>query len=782
MQRRRLVNLMGLLPLVSMAMAQQTVLRGRVLDERQQPLAAATVAESIPGGATTVLGTTDAAGFFAVTMPPLPFDPPKLRELWISAPGRGGASWIPVADDLIELEPLVLEKGVTLIGRTRALDGRPIAGADVRAATWIGRDQGLAWRLSARATSDAAGIFKLTGVPPTNLRLSVQAAGYKIRDLAPVAIGTPLELTLQPAEPIRGLVVDQDGRPAAATLQVEWENHETPTRLATNTDGTFTIDCHRDAAWRIRASTATPKPQFAHSEVRSGGATDLRLQLIPVVELPALRIRATGDGGAPLPAFVAVVCWTGEKTPDEYLWHCLYTNGVAATAGVACLPPPTVGRSESLGSVLVIAPGRALAFADVQWNEDQPGLDVTVATGAAIPCRGTVVDAAGEPVAGAAVWARRDFESNWHLGASAARGSGVATAADGTFTLLDLTAGAWHVHAARATAPQPKSRRIEFAEAAADAGKPLRFVLPAVADTRGRVTAAPRGAQIAFAPPGEQNQPFARRNLPFRAWCDEEGRFAVSELLVGNVEPTLLIARPPRLGTLHLRLPTARVRGDEELEIDGDRAAPATIQGRVVPEGCAAPMERLLVQVRTDPPEALGQFAWDIEDGWEHGVTPGGDGTFTLTVAGGKHRLRVLDTLTGIVLWRQEEAVAIEAGVTHPFTLTPTLAAIELQLTATAADSGGSAYHLLWLAESGEESGWEPAGVDLRVERTSNVLYVPPGNASLRVVTGALGAPTAPGRAGHDAWVLSDRDAVSVEFTAEAGQVTPVRVEVPRRQ
>lgn len=781
MQCRTPANLIALLVSLATWAPAQRVARGRVLDEQRRPLAGATVAESIPGGATTPLGTTGADGRFTVTVPASPFDPPLRRDLWLAAPGRGGAAWPLVAGDSGELDPLVLEKGVALIGRLRTADGKPIPDADVRATTWTGNTSGLEWSLDARTTSDGSGIFKLTGLPPANLRLSVRAPGFRKRELAPVAIGAPLELTLQPAEPIRGRVVDPDGRPVPATLQIEWENHDTATRLTTAADGTFTVDCDHDAAWRIRASTAAPTPRFAHSEVRTGGALDLRLQLRPVLELPTLRVRATGDGGEPLTAFIATVSWSGEAS-DEYLWYCLEGFGVPAIDGVACLAPPLPQRRERTGSVLVVAPGRATARTSVQWNDDQPGLDLTVPTVAGTPCHGIVVDAAGTPVTGAAVWGRRHSETNWSAGASMPRGGGVVTAADGTFTLLELAAGEWNVHAARPKDRLPKFRRIQIAPGAVDAGKPLRLVLPTLSPVRGRVSACPRGAEVAFAAPGGATDTFVRQAPPVRAWCDDNGTFAIDELATGNVEPTLRIARPARLGPLALRMPIARVQVGADLELDGDRVAAATIHGRVVPEGCAVPMERLLVQVLTDSPRALVPFVFDLEAGWRGGVTPAADGTFTLDVAGGKHRLRVLDAATGVVLLRQEETFAVDSGEVHAVTLTPVVAAIELLRQPVAAGENGSAYYLLVTGADDLDTTWESAGIDLRIEPTSDVLYVPPGERQVRVMAGAFGAATAPGPAGEYLWPRSGEPIATVEFTAEAGVQTPVRVEVPRRR
>src|SRR5262249_11830346 len=161
--------------------------------------------------------STGADGTFAGTLAPRQI----AAEIYVSAPGRGGVmsdSALLVSDRASPL-PLMLGRGVTLAGRVRDPSGRPVAAPEGAAPELRSPPSALfGWRGWTRTTTDEGGIFRLQGVPESNQRVEVAAPGHLTVAIAPVALGTPLEVTLPPGGLLRGTVVDGKGAPVAADL------------------------------------------------------------------------------------------------------------------------------------------------------------------------------------------------------------------------------------------------------------------------------------------------------------------------------------------------------------------------------------------------------------------------------------------------------------------------------------------------------------------------------------------------------------------------------------
>src|SRR5262249_9473657 len=153
------------------------------------------------------------------------------------------------------------------------------------------------WRGWTRTTTDEGGIFRLQGVPESNQRVEVAAPGHLTVAIAPVALGTPLEVTLPPGGLLRGTVVDGKGAPVAADLEVEYENELAVQRARAGADGRFELTWRHPCFCRVRASVDDPPSALAYSDVLESVPADLRLVLRPVAELPVLHVRATGDSG-----------------------------------------------------------------------------------------------------------------------------------------------------------------------------------------------------------------------------------------------------------------------------------------------------------------------------------------------------------------------------------------------------------------------------------------------------------------------------------------------------
>lgn len=792
----------------------QTRVFGRVLDENGQPVAGATLLHDVPGGEATAGGTSDAQGFFAAPLPAEPTVAEPASRLWLGATGRGGASIALLRPTDGELPPLVLEKGITLVGRVRGSDGRPLAGARVRA-TSLRRGTHGGWELDGRTTTEASGIFKLAGMPRSNLRLVVEADGYLRKSLAPVAHGAPLEVDLQPGGTIAGTVVAPDGAPSQALVQIAWENETEVQHVVTDAAGRFSANWLLPVHCRIRAtamgapklasgpasgaarSTVPTAPTRAGTGTRTGPllpmaavtavltapANDLQLRLRPVAEQPTLRVRATGDGGAPLTEFAAAVSWSGDKQPDEIVWNAFAREHGAAVGGVACCAAPDATHGEQTGVLLVVAPGRAFAFTTVVWQPAADGgMDIAVATVPGRKLEGHVVDAAGGAVAGARVWARRDFETNWELDGTSPYGVHATTGADGSFQLPQLGVARWHIHAARPGQMEPKSRRLDLVDG--DDPKPMRIVLPAVANVKGRVVGLAPGQSLGFLPATAKEEHADNLLFP-RCWSAADGAFAVADVPVGNVtvvviQPRGVAAGPPLV--MPLRVVRVGREGVDDLQLDATEVTPATLRGRVDCTAAAVPPDRLLVQVRTEAARAIPRLDWYWEGiGWDVVAFVAADGTFSVPVAPGQHHVRVVDALTGTVL-AQHDKQNVAAGATKSFALAVEAGVLELELVPAPVDEAGPGFMLAYERGGSDHFHWLQPGLALGDSLLSPLLYLPLGNGTLRLGTGTLSQPNVLGRLGPAHLPYVDPNSPATEFEVEAGNVCRVQMAVPRRQ
>jgi hypothetical protein len=233
-------------------------LGGLVRDTTGQPIARARVSvntvvrdevgQSIE--AETDVATTDQSGRWSSRSVSADFKSltfklthPEFRpaEYYISDSGPGASQEGSKADLLAGKAIMVMEPGTTLAGTVTNPTGKPLANADVflRDASDPPRDR--------FATTDSSGHFKLVFMDAGQGVLAVAAKGY-----SPQSINVPFDsglkqvtFKLQPAKPLKGIVLGQDRKPVAgATVDlVSWNDLPFP-RWQTQTDakGGFSWD------------------------------------------------------------------------------------------------------------------------------------------------------------------------------------------------------------------------------------------------------------------------------------------------------------------------------------------------------------------------------------------------------------------------------------------------------------------------------------------------------------------------------------------------------------
>ncbi|MEO6597744.1 MAG: carboxypeptidase regulatory-like domain-containing protein [Planctomycetota bacterium] len=769
----------------------QTLSGITVLDENGTPVEGAIVSQVAPGGALMPLATTDAAGRCTAA-------PTTASGSWwqmhVAAKGLGSVTARFSHDWALPQPALVLARGHVLHGRVRDQAGQPIAGAEVSAIDIQRSPWASPWSTLERARSDERGIFTLRSVPEHSLRLLCDADGFRSVSLTPVQLGTPLELTLEPAGRLAGTVLDAEGKPTIADLEICYENRDDPQCARSGADGRFDITWRHATFCRVVARQGQPITAFAHSEVLQAPTADLQLRLRPLERLPMLRVRVTGDEDAPLQGFRAVVVWFGESNvPEQYLRQQLAHVGRDDRAGVACVLAPSTDE-QNKGVVFVKAPGRAPAKVSVEWTPAADGAtEVLVPTSRARRLLGKVVDAAGAPVARAKVWADPVAKHNWEMPPWAPFDA-IPTNADGSFVIDGLAPGPYDVFASRAYAPERRAKRIDVPAT----GEPsaIELVVPLHVVVAGHAEAVHAGWQLGFVPPTKAGLQFGDQELPPQALGSlaADGSFSLAGVQTGTQTPTLLIPRPVQRGEwLRIPLSTTRIGDDgvSDLRLDASLCGPALLRGRIERRGAEPPFERLLVQHRQElvANPLQTNFVGDYR-AWSNTAVVRGDGSFELPAVPGKHRLRVVDTMTGIVLAETAEALHADAdSIVKVPLLVLDIAEVRLELVPVAADERGPALYLLHRKARAGHGFFESSiddyiltGVDLRDRLTTQVIYVPAGEGKFIVTRQALPEHVSPLRVDTSETFVQPRyDGEGIPFEAQGGRPTTVRIEVPRR-
>ena len=196
---------------------------------------------------------------------------------------------------------LVMEPGQSIEGRVADTEGEPIAGARLLAGPSF-------------ATSDGEGFYRLTGVPSGPLKVEARHIHYGRRSLElEVEPGLNLlDLTFETGHPVRGKVVDTEGRGVADVLVelVHGGRDHRRVQARSIADGDFLLQPVVDGVYQLRAirqgyasgvgDTVRVAGQGLEGvEVVLSQGIEIRGQVegLEIEELAELRLRAVGAGG-----------------------------------------------------------------------------------------------------------------------------------------------------------------------------------------------------------------------------------------------------------------------------------------------------------------------------------------------------------------------------------------------------------------------------------------------------------------------------------------------------
>ena len=687
-------------------------LRGRVTNWTGQPLAGAVVAFQPREGVTTadLLSAppheTDAEGRFAINVPAL--TKPGSAKPRLVVVSRGMAAREPALASFeainartkgldgrlrkpVDLGDIKLIRGTRLFGRVRDTDGRPVPGVNIVAKDLLDGHKllrGTPLHCVCRAKSNDSGIFELPATLPNAVQLTVVAPNYLRQQIAPVAVGTPLEITLTPGGTIAGRALDDSGSGVAgAQVRAEYERRGPVTTTHTAADGSFALPLEYAGRYRLRIDadgqlddeTDEENPRLkGHSPVLEGSQENLELTVEPPAnekKLEKIRIRAVlADSGAPINNFRAAGVWhqfaSNNNNYLEYLFARALPNSKPARTGVAEIAAPATNSTN--GILRVLAEGFAPATKrDVDWEKpDEPTekLEVVIEMVPQSTASGTVVDAqTGQPLAGAKVWAipRADVTQGLYNQNSPTPADAVTTGPDGKFVLTQLGEGEWQalVHVADRPTVAPVDFDLEQTEHRTD----LAIQVLAGTTVQGRIT----GINIA-----DGSKVFLHR-LPrmnfginsglmsvrptqiARQLLDADGAFRFDGIPRGQYVLAMNVPAKPRCGPgITLPIEPLRVRGKGlQGDFDASEDVPGQISGIVRFPQIGIPFDRLVVVAR----QIADRNGTALAIGRNNYTGPrsfvGPDGRFALTTTRGRYLLALIDLSTNLVLAHTTEPI-----------------------------------------------------------------------------------------------------------------------------
>ena len=441
-------------------------LEGQVIDEHDAPVAHAMVAiDANP----PIVVETESDGAFV-------FEGLIRRDYRIEATARelyGGPARLRLSD---KPEPVTLrmhEGGSVEVAVTERAGGAPIAGAEVElhsALTW-------------KATTDADGIAKLTGLGAGLTPLVVHADGFAEAAMMLRTSGNPTvehaAVSLARGAPLSGRVVDDHGKPIAHARVVATNASEVltvadPPRDAvfTRTDGSFAFPTLSAGTWRITASagdlapTTTPPIAVDGVHPRSG----IEVQLAAGAVVRGTVIDASGAPVAAAEVSVVVHGYLAWRTRRQAFTD---ASGAFTIRGLEPRAVDVVAWHDTGASAIVAVDLAARREQDLRLT-----LDVTGAI------TGTVVDNHGQPLGDAQVIAEADTGDRavWSV-----RGTqDTVTDQAGAFRIAGLPDGAYTVRAARPGASEA-ALWLSNGIATQPNAAPIRIVVAADGRVAGRV-------------------------------------------------------------------------------------------------------------------------------------------------------------------------------------------------------------------------------------------------------------------------------------------------------
>ena len=360
--------------------------------------------------------------------------PPGEHALQVSAPGYGRKRVDVSAhagDAQVDLGDISLEAGLTIRGRVRDKAGTPIA--DAQLSGFPMRSEGS--EVEGRTETD--GSFALGGLGPGSYRVTASAPGFGEAGRTAEAGSENVEIVLQPAGLVTGVVVDEAGRPVEAyRVSAQPADPEAsmgfmmpPMKDVASPDGRFVLDDVAEGTYVV--SVVAPE---------RASATVSGVKVTPGVTSDVGRIRlgaggtvrgiVVDSGGGPVGGATVTVRGPGR----DYLSFGLEPQAVSDSAGAFEVKGAPVGRADVVANHPDFAGGRATGI-EVDPVKGPAEARIVLSRGGRV--EGWVRKRDGTGIPGTTVRA-----SSVGAGGGISFGpSGVRTRDDGSFVLEHVLAG-----------------------------------------------------------------------------------------------------------------------------------------------------------------------------------------------------------------------------------------------------------------------------------------------------------------------------------------------------
>lgn len=434
---KRVEVLAGVTKEVELEYRSTKVVRGRVIDQDNQPVAGADLEVSLPGLVgrdPEILGVSDAEGRFEIRAAP---DPSVIgaRKLGYRSSFLQMA-WNRAGDE-VEIEIVLQAGGGVVDGHVFGPDGEPVENALVKVGAGavqgvhvnLGTDEPT--RRPALVRTDASGRFVACGIHPGDAPVEVRAAGLALWTGVCVVTDystVPLRVDLRAGAVLHGTVLDQDGGiVSGASISVGTWDDFGRRQVRSGSDGTYRLAglAGGETEVDVRHDDAGKLEKVVHLEPAEVREFDLRMDR--GIELSG---RVLDEKGEPVQGvWLEIAAQTG---PGEKPWMTYGRTDADGRFSLAnCLP----GRLMSIGfSGDKIEP---LRMKDIDPAKGELDVRVVRAAPPSVYIRGRVFGADGRPCAGAQIQA---FDH------SRRRSSDVfVTKADGVFEFGPVLAAKWRI-------------------------------------------------------------------------------------------------------------------------------------------------------------------------------------------------------------------------------------------------------------------------------------------------------------------------------------------------
>ncbi|MCP5021661.1 MAG: hypothetical protein GY930_07770 [bacterium] len=433
------------------------ILKGRVLDEQNQPV----TAFRIKGKAVDDGGPEESQKF---TSEDGTFQFEKLGTgRWrITANAEGyhqdEAHTIPLPANGTPLI-IVLQREGSIAGQVLSPSGLPVPGAVVRANNGEGQ-RGFGRNRGPRAEADEEGLYLLDKLDPGTYQVTASSPDWAdneqiLVDITPGLAAESITLQLRTGGSISGIVLESDGSPMTGR-NVHWGDNAMAfaSRGQTKTDsaGRFEFKNVTPGKWQVSAA-----PSFEEMGDRMQGRSgmdamgnlmsDLLTQSVQVFERENTHIELGGEPKAPV-VITGRVLYQGRPLPDAQV--------VAVAEGQAIMQGMKTDKSATDGTfeLTVDRPGAHVISAHAGALGMETLIDVPSASDLAIDLvipsggiSGAVRTPDGKPASGI----RLSLQRNDGLARVRFQGSQTSTDVDGVYTFDGLQPGSYTVRANSST-------------------------------------------------------------------------------------------------------------------------------------------------------------------------------------------------------------------------------------------------------------------------------------------------------------------------------------------